>query len=77
MYLGVDISKYHVSDKINSTPCYAMSADSHIKKALQVVQQRMAECGVYFKSSKKTAEHPSSSQSYRPELDITEECNDE
>ena len=29
-----------------------------------------------FKSSNKTAEHPFSSQSYRPELDITEECNE-
>ena len=30
-----------------------------------------------FKTSNKTAEHPFSSQSYRPKLDLTEECNEE
>ena len=77
MYLCAEISKYHVGDKDNSTHCYAMSADSHIKKALQVVQHKMAECGVYFKSSNITVEYPFSSQSYRPELDPTEECSEE
>ena len=31
----------------------------------------------YSNLQKKTAEHPFSSQSYRPELDITEECNED
>ena len=30
-----------------------------------------------FKTSNKTAEHPFSSQSYRPELNLTEKCNEE
>ena len=53
-----------------------MSADSHVKNALEVVQDRLREDNVKFKCSNKTAEHPFSSQSYRPELDVTEECDE-
>lgn len=45
-----------------------MSADSHIKKALEVVSARMDKDGVRFKS-KRIADSPFSSQDYRPELD--------
>ena len=75
MYLGADISQYHVNGV--GIDCWAMSADSHIKKALDVVKNRMRECGVMFRSSNKTAEHPFTSQSYRPELDVSEECDEE
>ena len=75
MYLGADISKYNIN-RVGTT-CWAMSSDSHIKKALDVVTNRMRECGVTFKSSNKTTEHPFSSQSYRPELDISEECDED
>ena len=54
-----------------------MSADSHVKKALEVVQNRMRECSVIFKHLNKTPGNPFSSQSYRLELDITELCNEE
>ena len=37
MYLGADISKYYVGGEINGIQCWAMSADSHVKKALKVV----------------------------------------
>ena len=78
MYLGADISKYEISDDVmGTTTCWAMSADSHVKKALEVVQARIKDDDVYFKGSKKAPEHPFSSQSYRPELDTTELCNDE
>ena len=52
-----------------------MNADSHVKKAFEVVQDRLREDNVKFKGSNKTAEHPFSSQSYRQELDVTEECD--
>ena len=77
MYLGADISKYEINDGSAITNCWAMSADSHVKKALEAIQGRMKEDDVYFKGSKKAPEHPFSSQSYRPELDTTELCNDE
>ena len=76
MYLGADISKYKLDSESSNSVCWAMSADSHIRKALDVVQQKMKECGVQFKPSKKTAQHPFSSQSYRVELDTSEECNE-
>ena len=59
------------------TNCWTMSADSHVKKALEVIQGRIKADDVYFKGSKKAPEHPFSSQSYRPELDTMELCNDE
>ena len=43
MYLGADFSKYTItSDEGHQTECWAMSANSHIKKAPQVVKERMA-----------------------------------
>ena len=77
MYLGADISKYDVKLGPTTATCWAMSSDSHIKKALEVVKKKMSECGVVFRPSNKTTEHPFSSQSYRPELDTSEECNEE
>ena len=77
IYLGADICKYYAGGDTNGTNCWAMSADSHIKKAIDVVHNRLRESDVVFKSSNKTAEHPFSSQSYRPELDVTEECNED
>ena len=41
MYLGADICKYHVNGDISGTECWAMSSDSHVKKALEVVQDRL------------------------------------
>ena len=54
-----------------------MSSDSHVKKVLEVVQYRLREDNVKFKGSNKTAEHPFSSQSYRPELGVTKKCDEE
>lgn len=78
MYLGADISVFTIpdTDGTGERTAYAMSADSHIKKALQMLETRLNQDHVHFKSSK-TAEHPFTSQSYRPELDITEYCNDD
>ena len=77
MYLGADISKYTLNQGENQVECWAMSADSHVKKALEVVEQRLKDDNVMFRTSNKTADHPFSSQSYRPELDVSRECNDD
>jgi hypothetical protein len=77
MYLGADFCTHEIAfDGILQTTCWAMSADSHIKKALQVIKEKLTESDVFFRSGRK-AEQPFSCQTYRPELDITEECNDE
>ena len=73
MYLGANIYKYHVNRDISGTECWAMSADSHVKKAVEFVQDMLREDNIKFKSSNKTAEQPFSRQLYRPELDVTEE----
>ena len=55
MYLGADICKYHFNGDISGTECWAMSADSHVKKVLEVVQDRLREDNIKFKGSKKTS----------------------
>ena len=78
MYLGADICKFIVNlGENDQVECWAMSADSHVKKALEVVEQRLKDGNVMFRASNKTSEHPFSSQSYRPELDVSKECNDD
>ena len=77
MYLGADFATYTITDTNgHTTDCWSMSSDSHIKKAMQIVKDRMNRDDVKFRS-KKTAEQPFSSQDYRPELDTTELCNDD
>ncbi len=78
MYLGADFAKFEIFDEETNTVIntWSMSADSHIKKALEVVQARMIRDNVRFKS-KKTAESPFTSQDYRPELDTSEPCNED
>ena len=75
IYLGTYISKYRISNDEGETQWWAMSTD-HLKKLLQVVEDRLTHDSIRFKSSSNTADHPLSSQSYRPELDSTEECYD-
>ena len=77
MYLGADISKYTIEENGVQVECWSMSADSHVKKALDIINQRFKNDDVMFKQSNKTSEHPFSSQSYRPELDTSRECDEE
>ena len=78
MYLGADVSTFSIpaSDGEPARKAWAISADSHIKKALQMLEARLAQDGLRFKPSNKTSDHPFSTQAYRPELDVTEYCND-
>lgn len=66
-YLGADISKYSVTHGSTVTECYSMSSDSYIKRALQVVEDELAQVG---KSLKRKASTPLAS-GYRPELDAS------
>ena len=68
-----NISTFHHE----SGTCYSMGSDSYVKEAVRVVKQRMAEEGVKFKASKKTPQTPFTCLSYRPELDMSEECSPE
>ena len=77
MYLGANICRYTIHNDDNQVQCWAMSADSHVKKALEIVEQRLKNDNVMFRPSNKTSDHPFSSQSYRPELETSRECNDD
>ena len=72
MYLGSDISTFTHEDGT----CYTMGSDSYVREAVRVVKQRMSEDGVKFKT-KKTPQSPFTCLKYRPELDVSEECNPE
>lgn len=69
MYLGADFSQFTI------TYDNGIEIDSHIKKALQVVKDRMNVDGVRFKVSKKVVDQLFSNQDYTPELDTSELCN--
>ena len=53
-----------------------MSANKYVKKALKVVHERLREDNVILDFMNKVAEHPFWSQSYRSELDINEEFDE-
>lgn len=78
MYLGADVSRFEIpaQDGVPARTAFAISADSHIKKALQMIETRLGQDKVHFKTSNKTASQPFNTQSYRPELDTSEPCDD-
>lgn len=78
MYLGTDVKKWKITDDggILLRECWALGSESHVKKAVQVVKQLLLKDNLKFVSSKKVPSHPFSTQSYRPELDCTELCDD-
>lgn len=81
MYLGADISKYEIRDEfgVPMRTAWRISADSHIKKALQVVKQIMqnGDEAIKFKKSGKVPQSAYSTKAYRPELDTSVFCDDE
>ena len=62
---------------IQFSPVGGLLLFSFLGELHEVVQDRLREDNVKFKGSNKTAEHPFSSQLYRPEIDVTEECDEE
>lgn len=81
MYLGANISKFEIRDSFG-TPlrtAWKLSADSHIKKALQVVKQILSrgDDKLKFKKSGKVPRTVYSTQAYRPELDCSVFCDDD
>ena len=54
-----------------------MIADSHVEKSRQVVEAKLKDNNVRRKKTNKIADHPFSRQSYCPDLDMIEDCNDD
>ena len=76
VYLGANIGKIEYPD---GSKAWTMSSDSYVKEAIRNVKQRLKEDG--FRFNKKLSdisyspETPFSTQSYRPELDLSVECS--
>ena len=75
--LGAGICQFHIGDDLTRTKCWTMSANSQIKKAIEVVQNKLRKNNMMVKPSKKTAEDPFLDQSYSLEVDTTEVYNDD
>ena len=77
MYLGEDISNFSIPNNGNVVICWYISADIHEKKALKVVESKLKYENVRWKPLNKTEDHTFSRKSYRPAIDMTEECNND
>lgn len=78
MYLGSDVKKFTITDEsgVPVRQAWSLGSYSHVKKAVQVVHDILAKDNLKFYKPKKVPQHAFSSQSYRPELDCSELCND-
>ena len=76
VYLGANIQK--VPSRTNGE-CWGMSCEQYVIDAVKHVKERLAQEGWEFNkklSDKKySPQQPFTTQSYRPELDCTQECN--
>lgn len=81
MYLGADISQFEIRDELGNPvrKAWRIGAESHIKKAVQVVKGVLekGEQKYKFKRSKKVPQNVYTTQAYRPDLDCTEYCDDD
>ena len=78
VYLGADIGKAYYPDGSYS---WTMSSDSYVKEAIKNVKKRLKDDSLEFnkKLSDKnySPKQPFSNASYRPELDTSQECDDD
>ena len=47
IYLGEDISKFVIPNNFNGATCWYITPDSHVNKALQVVESKLKEENVW------------------------------
>ena len=83
MYLGMDIRKWKIQDdEGRENDCYAIGANSYVREAIRIIKARLdkpdvRKKGIILPTSKKSGSMPFTSQSYRPELDSTDYCDQE
>ena len=77
-YLGADIGKTFFDD---GSHAWTMGSSSYVRNAVKNIKQRMSESGYKFNSKLSdvsySTPHPFSSPKYKPELDTSQECNDD
>ena len=72
-YLGGDIEKFMLPD---GTYAWSIMSNSYVKAAVNTVKDLLAEDGRELKSGKRPHKGPLPS-GYKPELDVTDECDAE
>ena len=74
LYLGADIKRVIRPGDATGRESWALSAYTYVKNAVRNVKLLLKEEGRGLKS---TAKSPFSNSSYRPEVDTTDECDDQ
>ena len=72
-YLGAGVEKFNLED---GSQCWSMRSDKYVKNAVQTVEDLLAEDGCIPKGGKKNHANCLPIE-YKPELDVTEECDEE
>ena len=77
-FLGSDIkSKQYIDDNGNHRLCWAFGSDSYVKDACNLAEAHMKRHGINYPSTRRHgSSSPFSTQSYRPELDASDFCDD-
>ena len=79
VYLGANCQLN--PSRTDGVDCWGMSSEQYCKEAVKNVKKKMKEHGFEFNRKlsdpKYSPKHPFSNINYRPELDVTEACNDE
>ena len=67
--------------RTDGVDCWGMSSEQYCKEAVKNVKKKMKEQGFEFNKKlldpRYSPKHPFSNVNYKPELDVTEACNDE
>jgi hypothetical protein len=79
MYLGTDTHEWIVQDEDGcSRSCWGIGSGSYIKEAVRTAEANFKKLNLDYSSSKKEGRGtPFKDPDYRPELDVTELCDDE
>ena len=79
LYLGTDVNTTVFQRSDGSVgKCWTLSANSYVQEALNVVDMQMAKHGLKHSSTRRNGRQtPFNSDTYRPELDSSDHCDDE
>ena len=79
VYLGANIQK--LDSNTPNKECWGASAEQYVREAVKNVKARLKQDGFVFNKKLSdpnySPDSPFSNKQYRPELDTTQECNDE
>ena len=74
LYLGAGIERFNIPD--SPVKAWSMESKKYVKAAVETIKDLLAEDGRELKGSKREHAGPLP-PGYAPELDVTEECNEE